>query len=729
MVEVMWRHRRLFAAAVVVCLVAAGVYLFYAPRIYRSSAEVYIEQNRPQVINDHQMPAQLTDAFLFAQADAMQSTPVLLRALDAIGYQNLKTFAKVNGDPIAWLRSGNAFNVEAERKSQTLTVSMESPYPQETTVFVKAVVDAYMAEQSQQDQRVGTEMLQILHGQLADVQQQRQATQQEMLKLKVASDTPSLRDDPNNDVLARLSNLSKEVSTAQIEVDTLEARQQSAKGILATPEAIAAFVESQQAEARDPGDAEYRELRSRLSQTDTTLALDALNLGENHPRIQALRVYKHALETQITTEERAIAEANLAQATRELTNAQQKLVKIKGELDECKRTAISRNAVSARYAALEAELARLDQKGNALDVRIVEVTANAVDAGGMSVRILDPARDALRPVKPNKSQTMCVALLAGLLLGSGLSLLAESRNGRLSTPVEVQALLKTPVIGVVPRISSRLSAVARGQLVYLDAHSPIAEAYRSIRTTLQFGPARQARTILLASPMSGDGKSTAASNLAIAFAQNGCRTLLLDCDLRSPVQQTIFGLDGDCGLTTVLKGENKLHESVYQTACPGLHVLPCGPRPGNPSELLASPAFAALMDTLGKRYDRIIIDSPPLCAVTDARILAAFCDATLLVLRMNQSMRDFGIDAISGLAMVGARLVGAIANEVSSGVAGHGYGYGYGYGQEARQGAGSTPVLAIPLAGASSDHDGVFHAESNNGKKGHSRNDQLSVTS
>jgi len=703
MLEVLWRHRWIFAAAVVVCLAIAGVYLVYAPRIYRSTAELYIAQNRPQVINEHDMPAAPSEGFINAQADVMQSTPVLLRALDAINYQGMKTFAGVNGDPITWLRNGGAFSVEAEHKSDTLTVSMDSPSPQEATVFVKAVVDSFVTEQSTQDQRVGTEMMQILRSQMAEVEQQRQATREAMLKLRVANNSPSLREDANNDVLNRLTDLSKQVSTSQIEVDGLEARQQSAKAILSSPESIAAYVQAQQAEARDPGDAEYRDLRSKLSQTNTTLALDALSLGENHPRIKALRVYKQTLEAQITEKEQAIAAANLATITRDLTDGQQKLVKLQGELDECKRTAMGRNAAAASYAALEAELARLDQKSTLLDGRMVEISGNTKDAGALSVRVLDPARDVLRPIKPNKTQTMGVALLAGLLLGSGFSLLVEWRGGRVSSPIEVQAMLRTPVVGIVPRITARLSPAARGQLVHLDAHSSVAEAYRSIRTTLQLGLARDARTILIASPMSGDGKSTAASNLALAFAQNGCRTLLLDCDLRNPMQHAIFGLDGESGLTTVITGEQKLHEAVYQTPCPGLHVMPCGPTPGNPSELLGSPAFATLMDTLCKRYDRIIIDSPPLCSVTDARILAATCDATLLVLRMNQSIRDCGVDAIAGLATVGARLVGAIANAVSpSNGHGYGYGYGYGYGNKTRH-EGAVRALTVPLAFAASE--------------------------
>ncbi len=677
-VEVLWRHRLTFAAAVTVCLMVAAIYLVSATRIYRSVADVYVQQNAQQVMNEHQLSVQPTDGFLFAQANAMQSAPVLSRALKSINYQSMQTFARVSGDPVAWLRAGNGLDVEPDRKSDSLLVSMDSPYPREAAAIVNAVVDAYVAETSQQDYQVGTEMVTILRKQLADVEQQRQATYQDMLKLKEDNQSPSLREDQSNDVLNRMSVLSKDYSDAELEIIDLQARQQSARAILTSPEAISDFVESQQAESRDAGDTEYRDLRSQLSQASSALSLGISVQGENNPRIAALRTLKQALEAQVAAKERSIAEASLADITRKLSDCEQEKTRISAELDACRQLAIAQGGALARFASLSAELARLDQSASALESRIAEVTANSADAGRMNVRVLDPAQESQRPVWPGKSQIVCAAVLMGLLLGSGVSVVTEWRKGRFSAPAEVEAMLRIPIIGMVPEMNRRLPPSARGQLVYLDERSPVAESYRSICTTLHHGQARDARTILIASPMPGDGKSTAASNLAIAFARNGCRTLLLDCNLREPVQQMIFGIDGGVGLTNVVAGERTPLDAIYRTQVNGLHVMPCGPSPISPPELLAGEHFAQVLASLREMYDRIIIDSPPLCNVTDGRILAASCDATLLVLRMNQSMRAHGLQAVSGLRMVGARVVGVIANGVSTATTAWGYEYGGG---------------------------------------------------
>ena len=186
----------------------------------------------------------------------------------------------------------------------------------------------------------------------------------------------------------------------------------------------------------------------------------------------------------------------------------------------------------------------------------------------------------------------------------------------------------------------------------------------------------------------------------------------MDCDLREPVQHLIFEADGSAGLTTVLAGEDKLVDALLPTAVPGLHLLPCGPVPANPSELLASKRFQLLLHALCATFDRVIIDSPPLLTVTDACVLSASADATLLVLRMNQSMRTPTALALDALDKVGARVLGAIANDVPVGRS-----YGYYRGGSWHYAASARRLLAS-TAGTNGDGAGEDHREHNgNGDK------------
>jgi capsular exopolysaccharide synthesis family protein len=200
--------------------------------------------------------------------------------------------------------------------------------------------------------------------------------------------------------------------------------------------------------------------------------------------------------------------------------------------------------------------------------------------------------------------------------------------------------------------------------VRLDARSAVAEAYRSIRTALHLGSNVICKTLVVVSPSAGEGKSTTASNVALAFAQAGERTLLIDCDLREPVQHMIFEVDGSVGLSDVMCGAVRVRDAVRATDMPNLFMLPCGPIPTNPSELLASKRFTRLMQSLGKSFDRIIIDSPPLLNATDGCILAAAADVTVLVVRMGGSTREQAALALDELNRVGANVLGVVANDV-----------------------------------------------------------------
>lgn len=225
----------------------------------------------------------------------------------------------------------------------------------------------------------------------------------------------------------------------------------------------------------------------------------------------------------------------------------------------------------------------------------------------------------------------------------------------------------------------------RGQVVRLKPKSVIAEAYRTIRTSVFFGAARgKARTILVTSPAPGDGKTTLVSNLSIAIAQAGQRTLVIDADLRKPKQHKIFEIGSEPGLANVLSGITRLEDAIKTGPVKGLDILPCGSQISNPSEILNSEAFAQVLDNLMKCYDRIIIDSPPVVPVADSQIIAARCDIVLLVVRADKSTRKIAQRARNNIVSVGGNLLGVIVNDVANKHSRYGY-YGryqssYGYG-------------------------------------------------
>ncbi|WP_214825765.1 CpsD/CapB family tyrosine-protein kinase [Exiguobacterium algae] len=217
----------------------------------------------------------------------------------------------------------------------------------------------------------------------------------------------------------------------------------------------------------------------------------------------------------------------------------------------------------------------------------------------------------------------------------------------------------------------------RSLITLTNPQSPISEQYRTIRTNLQFTAlGEKLQTIVVTSASPGEGKSTTASNLAVVYAQLGKRVLLIDCDMRKPTVHFTFQLPARFGLSTVLAKRVTFDRSVQSTQVSKLHLLPAGPIPPNPSELLASDMMTEILEDVKKHYDLIILDAPPLMQVADSRILASQADGTILVVSSDNSNRDYVVKAKEQLVMSGAHMLGVVMNKLEKGKDRH-YHYAY----------------------------------------------------
>lgn len=207
----------------------------------------------------------------------------------------------------------------------------------------------------------------------------------------------------------------------------------------------------------------------------------------------------------------------------------------------------------------------------------------------------------------------------------------------------------------------------RPLVTHSDPKSIASEAFRTLRTNLQFtSPDRELKTILITSVGPGDGKSTVSANLAAAWAQSGVRVVVLSCDLRKPVTHTIFGLRNAPGLTAHLSGRASLDEIILPTQIPGLDLVPAGPVPPNPAELLQSKAMANCLRILRERYDVVICDGAPVIAVTDAAVVASQADGTVLVVEAGGTPKEAALHAKQLLERGKANILGVVLNKVKA---------------------------------------------------------------
>jgi non-specific protein-tyrosine kinase len=296
--------------------------------------------------------------------------------------------------------------------------------------------------------------------------------------------------------------------------------------------------------------------------------------------------------------------------------------------------------------------------------------------------------------RPRTATNTAAGAVLGMLLGLVTIFLLEYLDDTLKGQESVDRFVKLPTVGTIPRIAgpgtpggrtfarrSSGGAVAmthsggNGRLInHRNPKSPIAEAYRQLRTNIQFASLdKPLKTILFTSAGPQEGKSTTLANLAIAIAQTGSTVIAVDCDLRRPTLHQLFGVKNTAGLTTLMVDPSLEDLHTQETEVPNLLVLPTGPIPPNPSELLGSRRMTEIIERLKGEADYVLFDTPPVAAVTDAAVLATRVDGVLLVVMANKTKRELAQKARAALEKVGANVIGVVLNNVKYDTSLHNY--------------------------------------------------------
>jgi receptor protein-tyrosine kinase len=307
-------------------------------------------------------------------------------------------------------------------------------------------------------------------------------------------------------------------------------------------------------------------------------------------------------------------------------------------------------------------------------------------AAPIKASVVDPASYNASQVSPNAALNLIVAALIGLLVGFGTALVRDLLDNTVSSTKDIESAIDSPVLATIAYDSE---VPKHPLLTEAGSHAPRVEAFRLLRTNLQFlNLDTRPKSLVITSAVPGEGKTSTSINLAIALAQTGQRVLLIDGDLRRPRAASVLGLERSVGLTTVLVGRSDLHESIQKHGASGVYFLASGPIPPNPTEVLQSNAAQGLFDQLNQMFDMVIIDAPPLLPVSDAAIIARDVDGAILVVRHGKTTKDQLEQARLRLSQVDANLFGVAVNMAPKrGSGGYGYQYAYGYSYEPKRAA------------------------------------------
>jgi len=667
-----WRARWLLLLMMMVGAGLAWAVLQRVPPRYTSMSRIYVERSQPQILDGGFQTLQST-SYLYTQAELIRSSSVLAAAANSATNAKLESFRDVD-NRVAFLKENVQVSVGVN--DEIINIWAELPNAEDAAQIVNAVVDCYISQYAQNQRTSAAEVLTILRNEWQRRDKDLKSAQKALDDFRAQHAQLSVQFENNNVVTQRFGTLSSELSSTEIELLQAKALFNRVMKMYETPSQRPYLLEMAISESRSTADAD---LTRQVRDLEQALSAEKVRWGEGHPRVKMLQDTLTDVRTQLEKKQTELVESFVESLRQRYELQDQKRAELQAEYDRQFEQATQVSSQLVKLSSLQEAVARNEKMCDILDERIKEVSLT--EEVGANVSILEPAGVSTVPSYPHRAKFLAAGIVLGGLCGFGLAWLRELLDHRLRGVDEVAEVLQLPVMGVLPHLGGAREPHQVGRMAAHAPRSSLSEAIRTLRTALHFGLAgHDAKTIAVTSPSPGDGKSTVASNLAIAMAQADQKVLLIDADLRKPTQHLIFELSMDRGLASILSHRRPVDEAIVPSGVESLHVLPCGPLPSNPVELLNNGFFAELLEDLKTRYDKIVIDSPPVMPVADARVIAAISDSTLLVLRAERSSRRFSQSARNELWRVRAKRLGVIVNGVPSRKGGS-YGYGYGQGE------------------------------------------------
>jgi succinoglycan biosynthesis transport protein ExoP len=727
----------IFATALAVTI-AVAINTWTEIPIYRATATILIDPEQADYLpykDTFQQEAEadwLSGEYIETQIRTIKSLTLATRAIKALNLESHLGSVKEERPPsrskvYAWImniispkRNGQAnaskdpvenqyspsapslsANLQATpvRGSRLIQVSFSSPDPALTAAVTNTVCAQYIEYNMEARYRSTQAATQFLTKQLVDLKANVEKSEEELLKFGQQMDIVTLDDKGGNVISQKLADLNTALTHAQME------RLEKESTWRLVQDSLPGFPDS----LRSPGMMVLENSLAGLRQQEATLSV---LFKPGWPDLA--RVQRQGEEVE-----------------RQLVVARERAIK---DIENDYRAAVRKETtLSGAFAAQAAESMKLSQNSIQYNILKREVETNkqlydgflqrlkeaGISAGlkSSNIRILDAAVVPGSPESPDKPRNMLYGVMGGLFCGILLAFFFEYLDSSVKSPDDVDRFIKLPTLGVIPSpasispIFSRRPLLARGNVgpggggrvelvTFQNVKSIVSEAYRNTRTSvlLSSGASRRPRSLLVTSSWMGEGKTTTSLNLAITLCQTGEKVLLLDCDMRNPNLHRILGLGHSAGMSEYLSGnadlsgDDDLSPLIQETVVPNLYIIPGGRTPPNPAELLGSERMKDILAACNGHFDHIVIDSPPVLSVTDARILAPIVDGVILVIKGGETPKQAVQRSKRLLQEIDANIIGTVLNQVDVRSADYLYysRYYYRYGYYRRYGYGSV---------------------------------------
>jgi polysaccharide biosynthesis transport protein len=674
--RVLYKRRWTALTAFLVVLIGTTVYTFTATPIYEARTRLLIESDNPNVISFQEVIDEqgMKADYYQTQYNILQSRALARRTLEVLKLWDDAHFGASQGGMLSRLlprRRAAAASGAAETAEQSeainrfvaqLTVApirnsrlVDIKYRLDDSELAARIVNAVAKNYIEQDLEykfvASKEASDWLGERLAEQRKQVEQAETALQRYREQNDaiSPQGRE---NIVVQKLSDLNAAVTQAKTERFQKQALFNQLQALAKDPAALDSF-------PAILGNTFIQQQKSDLAQLQRQATQLAEKLGEKHPDL--IRARSAIVQAQLKLD------AELGKVVQSVRNEYQAAVakenSLIAALNQQKSEAQSMNRKAIDYGVLERDVQSSKQVYESLLQRAKE-TGVSSELKSSNIRVVDVAERPQAPVSPRKALNLSLALLGGTLVAFGFTFFFEYLDSRIKSPDEITAYLGLASLGMVPALQPN-TWTGKEPLISSGVPPNFAESLRAIRTNVLFSSTEEgSRSLVVTSTGPGEGKTLVAANLAISLAQAGQRVLLIDADMRRPRMHELFGNRQEPGLSNLMVGHAAPSATIRKTGVGGLWLLTAGRIPPNPAELLGSKRFKDFVHTLRDHFETVIIDSPPIMAVTDAAIASSSTDGIIFVIGAEMTSRHAARAAIEQLQHGRPRFVGAVLNRV-----------------------------------------------------------------